>query len=136
MSICLCHVRSPDWCPNGAFAGFEKAQIGRGGGKALSDTDWHWLGTPAPVLVLLGFCDFGQSHAAVQRAPLDVLFSQEQVLRSMVHAAFPVKQGVLVTGGDPPVSGKLSAALLLLYFSGGRDRMMTWDIHRNVRLRC
>ena len=20
-----------------------------------------------------------------------------------------------------------------LYFSGGRDRMMTWDIHRNVR---
>jgi len=36
----------------------------------------------------------------------------------------------------PPVSGKLSAALLLLYFSGGRDRMMTWDIHRNVRLRC
>ena len=43
----------------------------------------------------------------------------------------------LVEGSDiPPVSGKLSAALLLLYFSGGRDRMMTWDIHRNVRLRC
>ena len=39
-------------------------------------------------------------------------------------------------GRIPPVSGKLSAALLLLYFSGGRDRMMTWDIHRNVRLRC
>ena len=23
-----------------------------------------------------------------------------------------------------------------LYFSGGRDRTMTWDIHRNVKLRC
>ncbi|TCS65969.1 IS66 Orf2 like protein [Primorskyibacter sedentarius] len=36
----------------------------------------------------------------------------------------------------PPVSGKLSAALLFLYFSGGRDRTMTWDIHRSVRLLC
>jgi hypothetical protein len=38
--------------------------------------------------------------------------------------------------GKPPVPGKLSAALFLLYFSGGRDRTMIWDIHRNVRLRC
>jgi integrase len=36
----------------------------------------------------------------------------------------------------PPVSGKLSAALLFLYFSGGRDRTMTLDIHRSVRLLC
>jgi DNA-binding protein H-NS len=36
----------------------------------------------------------------------------------------------------PPVSGKLSAALLFLYFSGGRDRKMIWDIHRNENLRC
>jgi hypothetical protein len=33
----------------------------------------------------------------------------------------------------PPVSGKLSAAPLFLYFSGGRDRTMIWDIHRNER---
>ena len=37
---------------------------------------------------------------------------------------------------QPPVSGKLSAALLFLYFSGGRDRTMTWDIHRNARRLC
>ena len=40
------------------------------------------------------------------------------------------------TADSPPVPGKLSAALFLLYFSGGRDRTMIWDIHRNVRLRC
>ena len=28
----------------------------------------------------------------------------------------------------PPVSGMLSAALLFLYFSGERDRTLTWDI--------
>ena len=50
-----------------------------------------------------------------------------------VHRAQAEAAGL---GKGPPVSGKLSAALLLLYFSGGRDRMMTWDIHRNVRLRC
>ena len=37
---------------------------------------------------------------------------------------------------DPPVSGKLSAALLFLYFSGGRDRTMIWDIHWNARRQC
>ena len=36
----------------------------------------------------------------------------------------------------PPVSGMLSAALLFLYFSGGRDRMMIWDIHRNENRLC
>jgi transposase len=40
------------------------------------------------------------------------------------------------SAGIPPVSGKLSAALLFLYFSGGRDRTMTWDIHRNARRLC
>jgi len=50
-----------------------------------------------------------------------------------VHPGMLARYGL---GEQPPVSGKLSAALLLLYFSGGRDRMMTWDIHRNVRLRC
>lgn len=39
-------------------------------------------------------------------------------------------------GQWPPVSGELSAALLFLYFSGGRDRTMIWDIHRNARLPC
>ena len=38
--------------------------------------------------------------------------------------------------GFPPVSWKLSAALLFLYLSGGRDRTMVWDIHRNVKLLC
>jgi hypothetical protein len=38
--------------------------------------------------------------------------------------------------GVPPVSGKLSAAPFFLYFSGGRDRTMTWDIHRNARRLC
>lgn len=36
----------------------------------------------------------------------------------------------------PPVSRKLSATLLFLYFTGGRDRTMTWDIHRNARRLC
>ena len=36
----------------------------------------------------------------------------------------------------PPMSGKLSAALLFLYFLGGRDRMMIWDIHRNEKRLC
>jgi hypothetical protein len=36
----------------------------------------------------------------------------------------------------PPVSGKLSAALLFLYFSGGRDRTMIWDTHQNARRLC
>jgi len=47
-----------------------------------------------------------------------------------------VKVRSLVANHTPPVSGKLSAALLLLYFSGGRDTMKTRDIHRKVRLRC
>ena len=42
----------------------------------------------------------------------------------------------LEDGRAPPVSGMLSAALLFLYFSGGRDRMMIWDIHRNARRLC
>jgi septal ring factor EnvC (AmiA/AmiB activator) len=37
---------------------------------------------------------------------------------------------------SPPVSRKLSATLLFLYFTGGRDRTMTWDIHRNARRLC
>ena len=36
----------------------------------------------------------------------------------------------------PPVSGKLSAALFFLYFTGGRDRMMIWAIHWNENQRC
>ena len=40
---------------------------------------------------------------------------------------------VVVRIDRPPVSGKLSAALVLLYFSGGRDRTMIWDTHRNAR---
>jgi hypothetical protein len=36
----------------------------------------------------------------------------------------------------PPVSGRLSAALLFLYFTGGRDRTMIWDIHRNGNRLC
>ena len=38
--------------------------------------------------------------------------------------------------GSPPMSGKLSAALHFLYFLGGWDRTMTWDIHRNARRLC
>ena len=43
---------------------------------------------------------------------------------------------VQLAGGISPVSGKLSAALLFLYFSGGRDRTMIWDTHQNARLQC
>src|SRR5690554_3330195 len=66
--------------------------------------------------------------------------------RRIIAAPTPViaRQGPEVSGFGPPaarvqhrrrppVSGKLSAALLFLYFTGGRDRMMTWDIHRNAR---
>ena len=45
-------------------------------------------------------------------------------------------QGRPEFGNPPPVSGKLSAALFFLYFSGGRDRTMIWDIHRNARRLC
>ncbi|TGD62129.1 hypothetical protein EYC08_17070 [Tabrizicola sp. WMC-M-20] len=38
--------------------------------------------------------------------------------------------------GEPPVPGKLSAALFFLHSLGGRDRTMTWDIHRNARWPC
>jgi hypothetical protein len=37
---------------------------------------------------------------------------------------------------QPPVSWKLSAALLFLYYSGGRDRTMIWDIHWNEERLC
>jgi len=53
--------------PERGICRFEKTQTGKGGGKALADTDWHWLFAPVPPLVLLGFRDFGQNHAAVQR---------------------------------------------------------------------
>ncbi|MDP3961784.1 MAG: hypothetical protein Q8Q26_17265 [Pseudorhodobacter sp.] len=94
MSICLRHGSSPDCCPNGAFAGFQKTQIGKGGGKALSDTDWHWICTPAPPLVLLGFCDFDQNHAAVQRACSVIFLSQEPARVPVARAPRPVKQGI------------------------------------------
>jgi hypothetical protein len=46
-------------------------------------------------------------------------------------------RSVYIDGEDgPPVSGMLSAALLFLYFLGGRDRAKTWDIHRNENQRC
>ena len=48
-------------------------------------------------------------------------------------AGVAYKHGIVAS---PPVSGMLSAALLFLYFSGGRDRTMTWDIHRNARQLC
>ena len=49
-----------------------------------------------------------------------------------------IKRSVLrmVFARSPPVSGKLSAALFFLYFSGGRDRTMTWDIHQNEKRLC
>ncbi|TJZ88258.1 hypothetical protein FA743_20165 [Paracoccus gahaiensis] len=67
------------------------------------------------------------SADAVARLPIeDVLDRTEAVMRAS-------KRGKI---DHPPVSGKLSAALLFLYFSGGRDRTMTWDIHRNARRLC
>ena len=45
-------------------------------------------------------------------------------------------EGIDLSDADPPVSGMLSTALLFLYFSGGRDRMMIWDIHRNENRLC
>ena len=45
--------------------------------------------------------------------------------------------GVAIAGDpQPPVSGELSAALLFLYFTGGRDRTMIWDIHWNGNQLC
>ncbi len=36
----------------------------------------------------------------------------------------------------PPVSALLSAVLLFLYVSAGRDRTMIWDIHWNEDRLC
>ena len=36
----------------------------------------------------------------------------------------------------PPCVREVVRCSTFLYFSGGRDRTMTWDIHRNARLRC
>jgi transposase len=47
----------------------------------------------------------------------------------------PVASAMLIAE-MPPMSGKLSAAPLFLYFSGGRDRTMIWDIHWNARRQC
>jgi len=65
--MCLFHGSSPYCCPKGAFVRFEKTQIGTCGGKALTGTEWQWICTRVPPLVLLGFCDFSQNHAAVRR---------------------------------------------------------------------
>ena len=55
----------------------------------------------------------------------------------LAHAVKGRVEELLVDQTQPPlVSGELSAALFFLYFSGGRDRTMTWDIHRNAGLRC
>jgi len=47
-----------------------------------------------------------------------------------MDAVHPEYQTKPAFGWVPPLSGKLSAALFFLYLSGGRDRTMTWDIHR------
>ena len=65
---------------------------------------------------------------ADQTAPMDHSKMDQSAMMAMMSGA---PEGV--TEGGPPVSGKLSAALLFLYFSGGRDRTMIWDIHWNVR---
>ena len=49
------------------------------------------------------------------------------------HGRKETRTGMVASAKGPPVSGKLSAALVLLYFSAGRDRTMIWDTHRNVR---
>ena len=36
----------------------------------------------------------------------------------------------------PPCVRQVVRCSTFLYFSGGRDRTMTWDIHRNVRTQC
>ena len=64
----------------------------------------------------------------------------EQLLRADIKTAETVVRNSvnveLLPNQPPPVSGKLSAALLFLYFSGGRDRKMIWDIHRIARRQC
>jgi len=77
------------------------------------------------------FLAFRNRIAAVQNGQPLAGFEPKRFFKNI-----PLVDGDPSAGWFPPVSGKLSAALLLLYFSGGRDRMMTWDIHRNVRLRC
>ena len=63
-------------------------------------------------------------------------------LASLVHllAKLPLDANVqfmtVMATDMPPVSGRLSAALLFLYFTGGRDRTMIWDIHRNGNRLC
>ena len=37
---------------------------------------------------------------------------------------------------DPPCVRVVVRCSTFLYFSGGRDRMMIWDTHQNVRRPC
>jgi hypothetical protein len=93
--MCLFHRSSPDCCPKGAFVRFEKTQIGRCGGKALTGTEWQWICIPVPSLILLGFCGSGLNHAAMQRERRAVYLGRCPMRVPMVGASCPLKQGVL-----------------------------------------
>ena len=60
----------------------------------------------------------------------------EQAIQLGIVPEEVIEAGKSYMTHDPPVSGKLSAALLFLYFSGGRDRTMIWDTHQNARRLC
>ena len=64
------------------------------------------------------------------------LWTDEEKRSICVQTTAPDVSVAQVARRYPPMSGKLSAALLFLYFIGGRDRMMIWDIHRNEKRLC
>jgi hypothetical protein len=76
----------------------EETQIGKNGGKALTDTGWHWLCTPAPFLVLLGFCDFSQNNAALRHAVCSLSLMRQPARMPTAYAPNPVKQGIRPPG--------------------------------------
>ena len=88
-----------------------------------------WSPQNVPIMAKLEFSEIGDlmAEGSSKLSPLVNMADPETIFGPLLSAQ---------VAEFPPVSGKLSAALLFLYFSGGRDRTMIWDTHRNARRLC
>ena len=111
------------------------------GGRGVEMLAWESLGMGWVTDVVRQL----KLDAVIRKAPYGQIVDLAEVNfdRDVVFTWNGTTSGARLPNGDaipadraPPVSGKLSAALLFLYFSGGRDRTMTWDIHWNARRQC
>jgi hypothetical protein len=54
----------------------------------------------SPVPVLLGFCDFGQKHAALRHSGSDLILRRQHARMPACYAPNPVKQGIWPPGPE------------------------------------